>query len=201
MPHNIKGECRNSGRTWLKKGLVPWNKGKKMSAEFCRKNSESNMGRISPRKGVKLSEETKKRISVGISKTLIGNTRTKDKPWSLNRRNAQVARNGKPYRRKPISNCKPLIKNGKEYHPIWNEIRKVVYKRDGWICQECGQHCHSNIACHHIDYDTQNSDMSNLITLCSSCHAKTNFKRVNWIVRYLNKILKGSDVNNTFDKN
>ena len=40
----------------FKKGKTAWNKGKKMSAEFCRKNSESH-------KGKPKSEETRKRMS------------------------------------------------------------------------------------------------------------------------------------------
>ena len=65
-----------------------------------------------------------------------------------------------------------------------------LYKRDGWICQECGVHCHNEnkIQCHHIDYDTTNNDLSNLITLCSGCHAKSNYKRLDWMNHYKNKM-------------
>ena len=44
-------------------GKSPWNKGKKMSEEFCRKNSESHKGKPSPNKGKHLSAEIKKKIS------------------------------------------------------------------------------------------------------------------------------------------
>ena len=44
-------------------GGVPHNKGKKMSAEACLKLSIAKMGKPSPRKGVFLSEETKRKIS------------------------------------------------------------------------------------------------------------------------------------------
>ena len=33
---------------------------------------------------------------------------------------------------------------------------------------------------HHIDYNKQNSSINNLITLCNSCHAKTNANRKQW---------------------
>lgn len=84
---------------------------------------------------------------------------------------------------------KPIIKNEKEYSPYWHEIRKIVYKRDNWTCQECGVHCHADtkIQAHHIDYDTNNNDLTNLITLCVSCHCKTNFRRADWIIRYTRK--------------
>ena len=41
----------------FKKGKTAWNKGKKMSAEFCRKNSESHKGETAWNKGKKMSEE------------------------------------------------------------------------------------------------------------------------------------------------
>ena len=44
-------------------GKSPWNKGKKMSEEYCRKNSESHKGKPSPNKGKHLSAEIKKKIS------------------------------------------------------------------------------------------------------------------------------------------
>ena len=44
-------------------GGEPHNKGKKMSAEFCKKLSIAKTGKTSPRKGVKVSEETKAKIS------------------------------------------------------------------------------------------------------------------------------------------
>ena len=33
----------------------------------------------------------------------------------------------------------------------------------------------------HIDYDKRNNDPKNLITLCHSCHSKTNYNRNYWI--------------------
>lgn len=61
-------------------GKSPWNKGKKMSEEFCRKNSESHKGKPSPNKGKHLSAEIKKKIS----DTLKGNTATKGMHWYNN---------------------------------------------------------------------------------------------------------------------
>ena len=34
---------------------------------------------------------------------------------------------------------------------------------------------------HHIDYDKENLDFDNLISLCHSCHGKTNFNQNYWI--------------------
>lgn len=71
----------------------------------------------------------------------------------------------------------------KEYYAIRSEVRK----RDGLVCQICGV-SHGDLwgetgrglDVHHIDYDKQNSDMMNLISLCRSCHARTNVNRPFW---------------------
>lgn len=63
-----------------------------------------------------------------------------------------------------------------------DELKTEVRKRDNFLCKICSEYGH---VVHHIDYDKTNSDVSNLITLCRSCHAKTNFDRNTWI-RFFN---------------
>jgi len=84
-----------------------------------------------------------------------------------------------------------------ENHPNWkggisfesygpefnNSLKDYVRGRDDYICAICGKptgvegYC---IPVHHIDYDKKNNDPMNLISLCESCHAKTNFNRRFW---------------------
>lgn len=54
----------------------------------------------------------------------------------------------------------------------WKSIRRSVYDRDGYKCVICESR--DRIQCHHkIPYRySQNHDMSNLVTLCRSCHSK-----------------------------
>lgn len=71
----------------------------------------------------------------------------------------------------------------------WKRIRNMVYKRDKYICQECRKLCSieynaDRICCHHIDYNIGNNGSSNLITLCASCHTRTNYKREDWIEHF-----------------
>lgn len=66
-------------------------------------------------------------------------------------------------------------------------LRTSIKKRDGYICQLCYQHLSPRsrmIDIHHIDYNKQNCEPINLITLCRSCHAKTNFNRSDWRIHF-----------------
>ena len=64
-----------------------------------------------------------------------------------------------------------------------NVLRKKVRNRDGNTCKLCGCSEKENgmkLSVHHIDYNKQNNNPSNLISLCVNCHMKTNFQRGFW---------------------
>lgn len=66
--------------------------------------------------------------------------------------------------------------------------RNFILKRDNFTCQECNKN-NKTFAIHHIDYDKNNNSLNNLITLCVSCHSKTNFNRNDW-KPYFNILIK-----------
>ena len=75
------------------------------------------------------------------------------------------------------------------YPDVFNKaLKSKIFKRDNYTCQICKKHG-GILNCHHIDYNKQNCEEGNLITLCVSCHMKTNFHRLVW-KSYFNKILK-----------
>jgi len=43
----------------------------------------------------------------------------------------------------------------------------------------------------NIDYNRENNNLNNLITLCRSCHSQTNFNREDWANYFQNKIIAG----------
>ena len=56
----------------------------------------------------------------------------------------------------------------------WRKIRKEIYERDGWACQDCGKHG-GKIHAHHIipvGICENPFDKNNIITLCVKCHLK-----------------------------
>lgn len=97
--------------------------------------------------------------------------------------------------------CK-MEKYSKEGHPNWHGgisknryykdfNRDLIHKRDKYKCQECGLKAEAqriSLPIHHIDFNKQNSDPNNLITLCTSCHSKTFYGRKKWILYYRNKL-------------
>ena len=64
-----------------------------------------------------------------------------------------------------------------------NVLKEQVRFRDNYKCQICGCSQLENgkqLDVHHIDYDKKNCKISNLISLCVSCHRKTNARREYW---------------------
>jgi len=69
----------------------------------------------------------------------------------------------------------------------WNaKLKRCVRERDGnrcSICESPQSECEGTLVVHHIDYNKRNCSPSNLITLCRSCHSKTNGRREYWALR------------------
>lgn len=79
--------------------------------------------------------------------------------------------------------------NTNQYPKQWTvALRNSIKYRDKFICQICSiQEDIISHHVHHIDYDKYNCCESNLITLCPSCHMKTNGKRHYWM-KYFGRI-------------
>lgn len=139
----------------------------------------------------KMSESKKENYNLGLSKSLFvkGNTY-----W--NNPNAIFTRWGE-------GNKHPNWKGGtsREPYPIeWrNRIKKNIRNRDKQICQICEKPQSREplkLAIHHIDYNKYNLSQDNLITLCKSCHTKTNNQRRdywNWQLKVYQNIFNNTN--------
>lgn len=181
--------------TSFKKGQTPWNKGKPFlvgdknpmfgkhhtdkTKELISKANKGNpptktsfvkgykgkngienpmygrIGKLNPFFGKKHSEQTKKKLSKNASKKILG----KNPNW----------------------------KGGLSFQPYGlefdNKLREKVRQRDNFKCQFCFKHeneFNRKLSIHHIDYNKQNNDSNNLISLCVGCHLKTNKNRLFW---------------------
>jgi 5-methylcytosine-specific restriction endonuclease McrA len=97
---------------------------------------------------------------------------------------------------------------GYESYPVEfnDKLRETIRKRDNYECQNCGMTEEEHLIVrgrildiHHIDYNKENINESNLITLCNSCNVRANFNASYWQEFYTNKIKiiinRGVDVN------
>lgn len=87
------------------------------------------------------------------------------------------------------NNCQWL--GGISFEPYtleFNEtLKERIRNRDNRTCQLCGVHeskCLRKLPIHHIDYVKKNMQPDNLISLCPSCHSKTNSNRKYWIAKF-----------------
>lgn len=80
----------------------------------------------------------------------------------------------------------------RDYPPGWAEfLREEIRERDGRKCVVCGRDETENrrkLHVHHIDYDKNNLSPVNLISLCNSCHPRTNFRRDEWRIRFVTQL-------------
>ena len=104
-------------------------------------------------KGVPCSEETKSKISQSLTGRYLG----KDNPsWR-----GGLTEEGK------------RIRNSAEY----TRWRKIIFERDNYTCQECGE-VGGNLNAHHVKSFSTHIDcrftLDNGLTLCKKCHKETD---------------------------
>ena len=74
-----------------------------------------------------------------------------------------------------------------EYPKNFYYIKETIRQRDNYECQNCSmteeEHLivHGQVLhVHHIDYDKQNCNKENLISLCHNCNIRANYNRTYW---------------------
>ena len=78
-----------------------------------------------------------------------------------------------------------LTKSG--YYLFTNELKKEIRDRDAHICQKCKktEKClKRKLDVHHIDYNKENCNEYNLISLCSHCNLVANENRDFWFAYF-----------------
>lgn len=93
---------------------------------------------------------------------------------------------------KMIGEDNPMWCGGISYEPYGPEfdedLRKTIRERDNYTCQICNEY--GNYV-HHINYIKTDNRAENLISLCNSCHGKTNYNRNLWMLYFLLKFWVG----------
>jgi len=137
----------------------------------------------------KHTEETKKKMSESLKgkKNALGYKHTKEALDKI--RKAGKGRHTSTEFKKRKNH--PFYKGDdfdRTYPLDWTDIlRESIRQKDNYVCQLCGTHQDElngrlkKLDIHHIDYDKDNLNPENLISLCRSCHIKTNYNRNYWI--------------------
>ena len=168
------------------------NGGENCSEETRRKKSIANIGKhLSEETKAKISitstghfvsEETKAKISVAISggnNPNFGKRRSEETRAKLEGEKCNWWQGG--------------IKNIPYGPGNTEELKEKIRIRDNYTCQECGRVWNGKekkFHPHHINHSKTNHIMWNRITLCNSCHPKTNNNRKYWMERLYEKNFK-----------
>lgn len=154
----IKKGQRIAPKTEFKKGMVPWNKGKKgyKNKEYKNKGiSFSNKGQF-----VKGYKQTKEEVEKRISKI----RGEKHGNWKGG-----------------VTEENMKIRQSLEY-VIW---RNDVWRRDNWTCRVC-EHKGKGIIAHHLklfsEFPELRFSVENGITLCRKCHLEVHggVSKIRW---------------------
>jgi hypothetical protein len=158
-----------------------------------------------PMLGKKHTTETRKKMSGAAHASWEGH----------NRKFRNCIGKNNPHWGKPLSNWhKQKIsesnkgKLSREKNPNWHggssfepysinfnkELKGLIRKRDNYSCQLCGteQNGGRALTVHHIDYNKKNFDPAKLISLCITCHMKTNHHREYW-QDYFEELIKTTE--------
>jgi len=150
--------------TWLKGLTKDTDERVRLLAEKLRGKLKSNKAKQNmsiAQKGLVHSNKHNKNISKGLLKNF------KEHPERLNKLRKMMSGENNPM----FNNWSSRKLYGISWSP---ELKTLVRKRDSFTCAICNK---NGFSVHHIDYNKRNNSLTNLITLCRNCHAKTNFNR------------------------
>jgi hypothetical protein len=154
-------------RTQFKKGRTPWNKGLKGYNLSIQKPRDWSI------KNRKIYSKKMKRV--------MNTKEIKEKLRDLMEKRIKEGRNLTMFQEGANH---PNWLNGKSFEPydlnFNKQFKSRIKERDIYSCAICNSQ--KKLCIHHIDYDKSNTAEENCITLCSSCHAKTNKDRECWEV-------------------
>jgi len=196
----------------VKKGFVPWNKGKYLSEDHkekiriaCSGSKNGFFNKHHTPEAIEIIREKHKRENLSpetIERMKIANSGRKHttewKKWNSER----MSGSGNPMYGtiSPMKGRKgkdhPSYIDGRSVYPYCEKfnsiLREQVRSRDSHTCQLCGKTQEQNkrrLHVHHIHYDKQYC-YPDLICLCTSCNSKVNkpSERKNYESFFMNKL-------------
>lgn len=178
--------------------------GKKHSEETIQKLREFKKNKPSPRKGIKCSEESKKRMSLAHK----GKT-----PWNKGKKGVQIPWMKNKQHTKKSKERMSMVRKGKRIgdensnwmggisflpycHKFNKYLKETIRERDNRTCQLCNTNENEKkLTVHHIHYLKSDCE-PDLITLCNKCNAKANFNRDYYETLFMNKLIERGIIKN-----
>jgi len=154
---------------WVRDKIKETLKGRKFSVETRKKIGQAH-------KGIYHSEKTKQKISK-TKKEYHENNDNAFKGKHHSEKTKQKLREANLYKFRGEKG--PNWQGGIDSFPYgieWTKwLRQAIKERDNWKCKICGEN-KKLLDIHHINFDKNNNNPNNLITLCKHHHGKANRK-------------------------
>ncbi len=149
------------------------------------------------KKNQKCSETKKRLYKEGILKVWNKGKKGLQVAWNKGKPNYKIRGDNNPSRRLEIRKKISCVSRGINLNE-WDKFicrdpydqgfdpafKRLIRKRDNQICMLCGIHrekLNKALFIHHINYNKEMSIPQNCLSLCNSCHTKTNSNRKYWI--------------------
>lgn len=178
---------RKSMSKKVKEKIRLGNKGKVVSDETKRKLKASAKKRAASVKGKRMMKEVRaksRQVRLGVKLSNVHKARIGKGNSGKKRSEKTKLKIGEASKGRNLGSKSPLWRGGISFEPYttdWTEtLRRSIRERDNYTCQMPGcnkQQGDITFPVHHIDYNKSNSNPNNLVTLCRSCHTKTNYNR------------------------
>jgi hypothetical protein len=141
------------------------------------------------KKGYKIPLE--KRKNMGPKKGTHNSPETEIKEGQRLSKKTEFKKGHTPWNKKGNPTEKLLRRRILEKHnpEFSREFKRSIRKRDNQVCMLCGIHrekLKKVLDVHHINYNKFLSIPQNCISLCHSCHPKTNHNKKHWIKFFQN---------------
>ena len=162
--------------------------GRKFSAE-----SRAKMSRSQKRRFAAMSPEVRRQIALANRRPVTKETRAKISTAGRGRICSEETKRRIALAKRGANN--PNWNGGTSRYPyppsFTDSVRNQIRDRDKFRCQLCGitqaeslTMCKMKLHVHHIDYDKDNGEKSNLISLCPQCHFRTAKMRKFWTMYF-----------------
>lgn len=163
----------------LKKGNIPWNKGKKgyKLSDTHRQNISKSLKGNKYTKGFEYSKVTKLKLSEYHKNNPRSPWLNKKQPLEMIEKRTSKFR-GENHWRWIEDRSKVNPKNNERNTPQSKKWRSDILTRDNWTCQTCGVYGSGRLETHHIKswskFPELRFELSNGVTLCRECHKLTD---------------------------